>query len=268
VGPEAGDVQTESRRVSRWREGRLEPDQPDPIVREQPLEIRVEERSLAVTMRTPGDDLDLAAGFLFTEGVIDGPDDLVGLGHLPGDGYGNTVIARVAGGVEAHLQAIERASRELYATSACGMCGKVSLDRIRMLAPPVQPLEPEPSVLLALPDRLRATQPAFSLTGGIHGAGLFLPDGQLVLAREDVGRHNAVDKVLGACLRAGQVPVRDRILLVTGRAGFEIVQKARVAGVPVVAAMGAASDLAIDLALDGGMALFGFLRADRFTRYA
>ena len=238
------------------------------MVREQPLEIRVEERSIAVTMRTPGDDLDLAAGFLLTEGIVDGADDLLGIEHLAGDPEGNTVVARLAGGVEAHLATIERATRELYASSACGICGKASLDRIRILAPPVERrFEPDPAVLCALPERLRAAQPTFDATGGIHGAALFGPDGVLEVLREDVGRHNAVDKILGWRLRADRIPVTDRILVVSGRAGFEIVQKARVAGVSVVAAIGAASDLAIDLAADGGMVLIGFLRADRFTRY-
>jgi FdhD protein len=240
----------------------------DVVAREEPLEIRVEERSIAVTMRTPGDDLDLAAGFLYTEGILDGADDLLALETLPGDPERNTVVARVAGGVEAHAEAVERATRALYATSACGVCGKASLDRIRMLAPPVRrTFEPDPLVLRELPARLRAAQPAFDATGGLHAAALVAPDGTIELVREDIGRHNAVDKVLGARLRADRVPVDDRILVVSGRAGFEIVQKARVAGVPVVAAIGAASDLAVDLALDGGMTLIGFLRADRFVRY-
>lgn len=252
------------RQVVRWPS--IEPSE-DVIVGEQPLEIRAEERSIAVTMRTPGDDLDLAAGFLLTEGVIDGPDDLVALDHLPGDPQKNTVVARLAGGVEAHIEAIERASRDLYASSACGICGKTSIDRIRRISPAVRPLEPSPEVLAALPDRLREAQRSFHLTGGLHGAGLFAPDGALEIVREDIGRHNAVDKVLGARLRAGLVPASERILVVSGRAGFEIIQKARVAGVPVVAAIGAASDLAIDLARDGGMVLVGFLRPDRYTRY-
>lgn len=252
------------RMVVRWPS---QAEQQDDIVREQPLEIRVEDRSLAVTMRTPGDDIDLAAGFLLTEGIIDGPDDLISLAPLAGDPDKNTIVARVAGGVEAHREAIERAARELYATSACGMCGKMSIDRIRLFAPPVRRFEPNPAILRSLPERLRSAQTTFALTGGLHGAGLFTPDGRLEIIREDIGRHNAVDKVLGACLRAGDVPVHDKILVVSGRAGFEIVQKARVAGVPVLAAIGAASDLAIDLARDGDMVLIGFLRDDRYTRY-
>ncbi len=228
----------------------------------------MEDRALTVTMRTPGDDLDLAAGFLFTEGVIDGADDLLALAHLPGDADGNTVVAHLAGGVQAHLEAIERATRELYATSSCGICGKASIDRIHLAAPTLtRTFDPDPQVLLTLPDRLRAAQEAFSRTGGLHGAALCNPDGLVEVAREDIGRHNAVDKVLGHRLRAAAVPIDDRILVVSSRAGFEIVQKARMAGVSVVAAMGAASSLAVDLAQESGLVLVGFLSDRRFNRY-
>ena len=262
--PDPGE-QSARRRVRRWPEDAIVEDR---VAREEPLEIRIEDRSIAVTMRTPGDDLDLAAGFLFTEGIVDGADDLVSLRPLPGDVDGNTVVARVAGGVEAHAEAVERATRALYATSACGICGKASLDRIRTLAPPLQRRwEPDARVLSALPARLRAAQRTFDATGGLHAAALADPGGEIEVVREDIGRHNAVDKVLGARLRADRVPVADRMLVVSGRAGFEIVQKARMAGVPVVACIGAASDLAVDLAADAGMVLIGFLRADRHVRY-
>jgi FdhD protein len=251
--------------VTRWPGGPGD----DDVVVEEPLEIRVEDHPLAVTMRTPGDDLDLAAGFLWTEGVIDGGDDLLGLDHLPGDRDRNTVVARLAGGVEAHWEAVRRATRELYATSACGICGKASLDRIRLLAPPIRTtVEVDPALWGTLPERLRAAQATFARTGGLHGAALFAPDGRLELVREDVGRHNAVDKVLGARLRADRTPVDDRLLVVSGRAGFEIVQKARMAGVPAVAAIGAASSLAVELARDAGMILVGFLGPERLVRYA
>jgi FdhD protein len=257
-------VRRARRPVRRWPSGESEPDD---VVREEPLEIRVEDRPLAVTLRTPGDDLDLAAGFLWTEGIVDGADDLISLGPLPGDPAGNTVVAYLAGGVEAHRDAIARATRELYATSACGVCGKASLDRIEILAPKVRRWEPEPRVLVTLPDRLRAAQPTFAATGGVHAAALFTAAGDLEVLREDVGRHNAVDKVLGSRLRADRTEMDGRILVVSGRAGFEIVQKARVAGVAVIACVGAASDLAVDLAADGDQVLIGFLRPDRFTRY-
>lgn len=256
---------TTRRQVRRWGSAGPELDE---IVREEPLEIRVDDRSVAVTMRTPGDDLDLAAGFLLGEGVIDGADDLVALDHLAGDPAGNTVVAYVAGGVAAHVASIERATRTQYATSACGICGKASLDRIRLYAPPVRAgFVPDEALIRTLPERLRAGQAVFAATGGLHGAALFTAAGGLEVLREDIGRHNAVDKVLGARLRADRIPVDDAILVLSGRAGFEIIQKARVAGVPVIVAVGAASDLAIELAEDGGIALYGFVRSDRFTRY-
>lgn len=244
---------------------------PDLVVREEPLEIRVEGHPLAVTLRTPGHDLDLAAGFLYTEGVIDGPDDLAALDHVddPRDKQGNTVDCVLAGGVAAHREAVERATRELYATSSCGVCGKASIDRLQVLAGPLTaPRRPDPDVLVALPARLRAAQAAFEASGGLHAAGLFTFDGELEVLREDIGRHNAVDKVLGWRLRQDRAPVDDRILLVSSRAGFEIVQKALVARVPVVAAVGAASSLAVDLAREMGVFLVGFLRDGRFNIYA
>lgn len=246
------------------------PDQ-DAVVVEEPLEIRVEGRPLAITLRTPGHDLDLAAGFLYTEGVIDGPDDLVALRHVddPRDRRGNTVDCVLAGGVQAHREAVERATRELYATSSCGVCGKASIDRLQVLAGPLpHRVDPDPDVLLALPGRLRAAQRAFQASGGLHAAGLFDLDGGLEVVREDIGRHNAVDKVLGQRLRADRVPVDRRILVVSSRAGFEIVQKALVARVPVVAAVGAASSLAIDLAREMRLTLVGFLRDGRFNVYS
>jgi len=261
-------MKTTQRSVWVWPEGT---ERPDHVAVEEPLEIRVEGRAVAITMRTPGDDLDLAAGFLYTEGVIDGPDDLVALRKVdvPGDVQGNTVDAVLAGGVEAHREALDRATRELYATSSCGICGKASIDRLVVQCPPVtRSFEPAPEVLLALPQRLLEAQTGFARTGGLHGAALFTPEGELLVLREDVGRHNAVDKVLGARLRAGDVPVDDAILLVSSRAGFEIVQKARVAGVEVIAAIGAATSLAADLAQQSQITLVGFLREQRYVRYA
>ena len=240
----------------------------DTLVVEEPLEIRVEERSIAVTMRTPGSDRELAAGFLLSEGILDGADDLLSLAHLPGDQAQNTIIARVAGGVEAHLQAIERASRELYASSACGVCGAVSLDRVELVARfPVARIELATDLLPTLPEALRSRQDAFEATGGLHAAALVGLDGTVEIVREDVGRHNAVDKVLGWRLLEDALPVHDRVLVVSGRVGFEIVHKARVAGVGAIVAMGAASTLSVDLAERSGMALIGFLRPDRWTRY-
>lgn len=266
TGADPSEHLTAVRCVHRWPEGT---DEFDEVAVEEPLEIRVEGRPLAVTLRTPGHDLELAAGFLFTEGVIDGADDLGALAHVATDRTSNVVDAVLAGGVQAHREALERATRDLYATSACGICGKASIDRVRLKAPPLPRRHvPEPELLVKLPDRLRAHQPGFNCTGGLHAAGLFTFDGTLEVAREDIGRHNAVDKVLGWRLRADRVPVDDRILLVSSRAGFEIVQKARMAGVPVVAACGAASSLAVDLARETGIALYGFTGSRRCVRYA
>ncbi|MCB9685355.1 MAG: formate dehydrogenase accessory sulfurtransferase FdhD [Alphaproteobacteria bacterium] len=239
----------------------------DALVVEEPLEIRVEERSVAVTMRTPGDDLDLAAGFLCTEGIVDGADDLHALDHLAGDPTRNIVVARVAGGVEAHLEALSRATREFYATSACGICGKTSIDRITTLAGGHAPTGRVPSdaVLAALPDRV--VGPSFRATGGLHAAALVDFDGALEVLREDIGRHNAVDKVIGWRLRRDRLPIRDRVLVVSGRTGFEIVQKAAMVQIPVICGIGAASTLAVDLARETGTALYGFVREDRWTRY-
>jgi FdhD protein len=257
------DPRLGERSVIRWPTSAPELDR---LAVEEPLEIRVEDRPLAVTMRTPGDDLDLAAGFLLTEGVIEDLGDLVALAPLAGDRSGNTVVARLAGGVEAHLEAVTRATREIYASSACGICGKTSLDRVRLTAPPLRErVEPDPEVIRALPSRL--VQPTFAVTGGLHAAALFTFEGTLEVLREDIGRHNAVDKVIGHRLLGDRVPIDDRILFVSGRLGFEIVQKARMAGIPVLAGIGAASTLAVDLAADAGMALIGFVREDRYTRY-
>lgn len=258
---------TASRPVTVWPTGHAL----DVLAVEEPLEIRVEGRPLAITLRTPGHDLELAAGFLLTEGVIDGRDDLVALRHVdpPSDPRGNTVDAVLAGGVEAHRAALDRATRELYATSSCGLCGKASIDRLRTRFPPLRSrLDPPTELLRSLAEPFDRALPGFAATGGLHGAALVDLDGRFEVAREDVGRHNAVDKVLGWRLLADRVPVDDRVLVVSSRIGFEIVQKARAAQVSAVVAMGAASTLAVDLATDAGITLVGFLRSDRFVRYA
>ncbi|MCB9673742.1 MAG: formate dehydrogenase accessory sulfurtransferase FdhD [Alphaproteobacteria bacterium] len=240
---------------------------PDAVAVEEPLEIRVHGRSVAVTMRTPGHDRELAAGFLLTEGIVDGPDDLAAL--EPVGTSGNVVDCVLSSGVDAHRDALERATRELYASSACGICGKTSIDRVRIVASCAVPAHDlAPAFVLALPARLREGQAGFLATGGLHGAALARLDGSLEVVREDVGRHNAVDKVLGWRLLADRVPVSDAVLVVSSRAGFEIVQKARIAGVGAIVALGAATTLAVDLARDAGIALYGFASADRFNRYA
>ncbi len=244
------------------------PEDSDLLAVEEPLQIRIEGRSVAVTMRTPGDDLDLAAGFLYTEGVIDGDDDLVAIAHVghPRDPQRNTVDVRLASGVPQHRRVM--ADRALFSSSSCGICGKESIDRIRQSVARVQQdFVVPPSVLHRFPVQLAAAQAVFDQTGGLHAAALFSADGTLEVLREDIGRHNAVDKVIGWRLRQDRVPIDDRVLLVSGRAGFEIVQKAAVAGIPVLAAVGAPSSLAASLAAEVGMTLIGFLRDGRYNRY-
>jgi FdhD protein len=245
---------------------------PDTVAAEEPLEIRLGGTPLAVTMRTPGDDFDLVHGFLATEGVITGPDDVAGLRYCDSvdpDGRNtyNVVDVDLADGVTAPDTGLDR---NFYTSSSCGVCGKASIDAIRtrtrfdVAADSVRlPLE----VLLSLPDRLRAAQQVFDKTGGLHAAGLFTADGQLRAVREDVGRHNAVDKVIGDAVRAGRVPLAGHVLMVSGRASFELTQKAAMAGVPVLAAVSAPSSLAVELAREVGITLIGFLRGDGCNVY-
>lgn len=234
----------------------------DAIAVEEPLEIRVEGIATAITMRTPGHDFDLVYGFLASEGVIDGADDIRAIAEV-GE---NTVDVRLAEGVPAARA--RSADRALYATSSCGICGKASIARLRPGTPkPLPTWEVAPETLHLLPARLRAAQPGFDATGGLHAAAIFDADGGLSHLREDVGRHNAVDKVFGARMRADDLVWERQGLLVSSRAGFEIVWKALVMGVPVVCTLGAPTTLAVDAAREGGLVLFGWLREDRFTRY-
>jgi FdhD protein len=239
----------------------------DCVAPEVPLEIRVEGQAAAITMRSPGHDLDLVAGFLWTEGVIDGPDDLRAIAHVddPARPEGNTVDVVLAEGVPAARGRL--ADRSFFSSSSCGVCGKATLDRLLVDAPPISsPVEPAPELLLALGAQLESEQTGFARTGGLHGAALFDLDGQLLVAREDIGRHNAVDKVLGHMLRSDQ-SCDQTLLLVSSRAGFEIVQKALVARVPVVCAIGAPSSMAVDLADRAAIYLVGFLREGRYNLY-
>ncbi len=234
----------------------------DEVVVEEPLEIRVNGAPAAITMRTPGDDLDLAAGFLWTEGVIDGPDDLRAMATVAE----NVVDVVLAEGVPAARA--RTADRALYATSSCGICGKASLERVRSASGRVVGWSPSDEVVLVLAERLREAQPTFTRTGGLHGAALFDAGGRIVLAREDVGRHNALDKLLGARLRADALPLDGLGVVTSSRAGFELVQKCAAAGIGVLVALGAPSSLAIDAARHVGLHLWAWTRSDRATRYA
>jgi FdhD protein len=233
----------------------------DLVVAEEPLELRVSGRSLMVTMRTPGDDLDLAAGLLFTEGVISSLDEVGSFEHggaNAGPDRENIVSITAAPGRRLKVAA---ARRVLRATAACGLCGKENIAAVRRRVPAITDDTRVPlSVVLGLPGAIRAAQPVFAATGGLHAVGLFQPDGTPLLVREDVGRHNAVDKVIGARLRGGARSFAGTVMLLSGRAGFELVQKAAVAGVPVVCSVSAPSALAVDLAEEVGMTLVGFVR--------
>jgi len=240
----------------------------DRVVVEEPLEVRVAGRSLLVTMRTPGSDADLVRGLLFTEGIVEDPADIGGIAHcddVPAEARGNVVLVSLAPGARL---VEENALRAGLVSSACGVCGKSTLEAVRQASPPVERGPRLTRALVAgLPAALRGGQALFERTGGLHAAALFAADGRRLALAEDVGRHNAVDKVIGEALRFLPLPLRDTLLVVSGRAGFEIVQKARRAGIPVVCSVSAPSSLAIQVARDGGQTLVGFLREGRFNVY-
>ena len=243
------------------------------VVTEEPLEIRIDDQPLAVVMRTPGDDIELAAGFLRAEGIIRDADDVATIAHCrETDASENVINVRLTEArrntAEAMLAA-RAAERSTVTSASCGVCGKRTIESLHVEAPPFESLATvDPEIIAALPDRLRATQTIFDATGGLHGAGLFTADGALVVAREDVGRHNAVDKVIGATLlREMPIPTRS-VLMVSGRTSFEIVQKALIARIQTVAAVSAPTSLAIELARASRMTLMGFVRGGAFNVYA
>ena len=252
----------------------------DILVTEEPLEIRLghgplddrKEVRLSVTMRTPGNDEELALGFLYTEGIITGPEQLVRVDyceHVKEEERGNVIRAELHPSVELDPA---KWQRNFYTTSSCGVCGKTSIDAVRtQCARKITPFGPiDPKVITALPDHMREAQTLFKHTGGIHAAALFDREGKLLILREDVGRHNAVDKVIGVLLLSRRAESRrdNCQLLVSGRAGFELVQKCLMAGIPLMAAVGAPSSLAVQLAKEGGLTLIGFLRGERFNIYS
>jgi FdhD protein len=254
--------------IERWSEGAARPAS-DRVACEEPLELQLDGTALAVVMRTPGHDLELARGFLVTERIVDGPGDLASLRHESvspgGDAAENVVRATLRPGLAVDL---ERLRRNFYASSSCGVCGKASVDGALATAPPLRDeARFDPALLLELPGRLREAQGAFAETGGLHAAALFDASGRLLVVREDVGRHNAVDKVVGWAAAAGRLPLAGHGLLVSGRISFEIVQKALAARIPLVAAVSAPSSLAIELASASGVALVGFLRGRSFNAY-
>jgi FdhD protein len=255
--------------VSEWDDGKVRR-KDDYLAAEEPLEIRVGDDPLSVTMRTPGHDRELAAGFLFTEGLIQHREQIIKLEIAePQDGTnrGNVIQAELSPEAAPDFAKMKR---HFFAASSCGICGKASIDSIRsrLLAAPNPDFRLDAELLVQMPDALRSSQDVFQRTGGLHAAALFDPRGQLLVLREDIGRHNAVDKVIGWALLEGRVPLSDSVLLVSGRGGFEIVQKAIVAGVPLVASVSAPSSLAVQLARELRLTLIGFLRGRRFVIYA
>ena len=273
--------------VRRVATGEENVDFDDVLAIEEPLEIRIgfnvdgkaEHRAISITMRTPGHDAELAAGFLFTEGIIQTPDQIKQIRHCGlkiGKGKGalnrasalnsNTIRVDLRDGIEIDLKRLER---NFYTTSSCGVCGKSSIEALRTGVRNLPPngLEVSSELIHRLPSLLRDSQSVFDKTGGLHASALFNTDGKLDIVREDVGRHNALDKVIGAKFMAGETPLSETILLVSGRASFELVQKALMAGIPILAAVGAPSSLAVELAAEFGMTVVGFVRDGRFNIY-
>jgi FdhD protein len=257
-------------------DGRPGPGRTDIVATEEPMETRLlaagARHTVAVTMRTPGSDFELAVGFLYGEGVIGGREDVRRVSYCADDDVDadqryNIVNVELAGQSAPDLHTLER---HFYTTSACGVCGKASLEALEMRDCPTPGLGPmvDPDVLYGLPETLRAAQGLFDATGGLHAAALFDPTGKLLSVREDVGRHNAMDKLIGWALMEGRVPLRESIVLVSGRTSFEILQKCVAAGVPIVGSISAPSSLAVDVAREFGVTLVGFLRGRRLNVYA
>lgn len=247
----------------------------DRVATEEPLEIRLDyegaagrkTKSISVTMRTPGNDAELAGGFLYTEGIIENFSDIVALTNIDAKN-GNVIKVTLANGVSPDIEKLER---NFYTTSSCGVCGKSSIEAVRIscnILDSKDNIRIKPERLYGLPKRLREQQEVFEQTGGLHAVALFDLEGNLQLLREDAGRHNAADKMIGAALEKGALPLNKHIMLLSGRASFELVQKAAMAGVKIIAAVGAPSSLAVQMASDWGITLLGFLRDNRFNIYS
>lgn len=242
----------------------------DDLAREEPLEIRVGGRNVAVTMRTPGHDKELTAGFLLSEGIIQQGEDIADIVDCEGcevSDFRNTLDVSLAPGVEVDF---ERLTRHVFASSSCGVCGKASIDAVHRNFPPVRagvPVVPMETIV-RLPEKLRAAQATFSKTGGLHASVIFDREGKLIVLREDVGRHNALDKVIGHGLLRGKLPFDAHVLLVSGRTSFEIMQKALAARIPIVCGVSAPSSLAVEFARESGQTLVGFLRGDTMNIYS
>ena len=272
----AGSPEESRATIQRFESGHPTAAADDAVAVEEPLEIRLGRvidgqlrlQPVSITMRTPGDDYELAAGFLFTEGILQSNTQVreivhCGMGKVPT----NTLRVELVAGIEVDMTRLER---NFYTTSSCGVCGKTSLEALATGARPVSPpegFEVDARLIDELPARLQTQQHAFRSTGGLHASALFSRTGELLALREDVGRHNALDKLIGSCFLAGTLPARDTILFLSGRASFELLQKAVMAGIPVVCAVGAPSSLAIAAAQEFGVTLLGFVRGQRFNVY-
>jgi FdhD protein len=262
---------TSRTRVRRIRPGNTD-SRADALAVEEPLEIRVGGKALSVTMRTPGSDIDLTHGFLMTEGLINGADDISVIRYCDGvDEQGHNTYNVLDVSLRDNRPLPPTATRNFYTTSSCGVCGKASLDAVR-LASNYRLAEDAATVdvdtLFTMPDQLRSLQKTFDATGGVHGAALFTTDGELLAIREDVGRHNAVDKVIGWAVAQRLLPLRATVLMVSGRASFELAQKAVMAGIPILAAVSAPSSLAVDLGNDNDLTIIGFLRGESMNVYS
>jgi FdhD protein len=254
---------TQTKKVVRWTAGKRTESAEDELALEEPLEIQVDTQPVSVTMRTPGHDDELAAGFLATEGIITSSKDVLRIAPHPRNER-NVINVFLRNAPD-----LERLKRHVFVASSCGLCGKASIESVHQHFKPLKTrLQVATEVLLGLPEKLRDAQKAFARSGGLHAAGIFSRAGELIVSREDVGRHNTVDKVIGHGLLHGLLPFKDHILMVSGRASFEIMQKALAARIPVVAAVSAPSSLAVDFAIESGQTLVGFLRDQRMNLYA
>ncbi|MFE9323903.1 formate dehydrogenase accessory sulfurtransferase FdhD [Nocardia sp. NPDC052278] len=262
-----------SRVTARRKTRRISPngviERPDSVAVEEPLELRLDGQSLTVTMRTPGSDIELVHGFLLGEGIIRTAEDVVSARYCAGTDENGQNTYNV---LDVHLRTpIPVHGRNFLTTSACGLCGKTALEEVRTRTRfplPTTSITVDTETLAAMPDQLRIRQTVFDATGGLHAAGLFTTDGTALAVREDIGRHNAVDKVLGWAVLENRIPANDLVLIVSGRASFELVQKAVMAGIPILGAVSAPSSLAIDLAAESGLTLVGFLRGDTMNIYS
>ena len=269
-GNQTEDIRVANTRVMRWANGGLDNETEDWVAREEPLEIRVKGESVVVTMRTPGHDEELAIGFLLSEGVINNSSDVLEIGYCQqGEASLHRNILNVFLSPEVEIN-LDRLKRNVYASSSCGLCGKASIESLQNIFEPLNKIETVISVdtILTLPQKLRAKQSTFDKTGGLHAAGLFDRNGELLVLREDIGRHNAVDKILGHLFLKNRMPLEDCVLMVSGRASFEIIQKSLAGRVGIICAVSAPSSLAVDMSKESGQTLIGFLRERKFNVYS